>query len=206
MNEDFRRQRRNLIAVSLIAIFLNFAAVKLTKLNVLGNDLEISNPRALPVLFGVALAYFLWRYVQFMLDVESLGFRTRFRQRASFHALMHIIRRELRDPNSNLSKRYKGKTGRNLSPSTITLFDELGRLEDVAILYIHKRHGVLLNDHKVNVSGREMILPYMRSTIHVAFRTPLATEYVLPLLLAAIAAISYMPFAREAFIVWLKNH
>lgn len=66
MSEGLVRQRRNLISVSCILIFLKFAGVEINKLTFLGMDFgKLGNPSALYLVIWVFYWYFLFRYFQY---------------------------------------------------------------------------------------------------------------------------------------------
>ncbi len=66
MSEGLVRQRRNLISVSCILIFLKFAGVEISKLTFLGMDFgKLGNPSALYLVIWVFYWYFLSRYYQY---------------------------------------------------------------------------------------------------------------------------------------------
>jgi len=73
MSEGLLRQRRNLISVSCILIFLKFAGVEISKLSFLGIDFGgMKNPSALYFGVWIVFFYFLFRYYQyFKQDGES---------------------------------------------------------------------------------------------------------------------------------------
>ena len=79
--EAFFKQRRNLIASSLLVMFLNIAGGELKTLNLLGNKIEFTNSRVIPIALGVMLTYFVVRYLQYAHDVEDKGFKKRFYSR-----------------------------------------------------------------------------------------------------------------------------
>ena len=47
MNADLLRQRRNLIAISMVLLLFDFAKVNIAKVNVLGTDLLVGNAQVL---------------------------------------------------------------------------------------------------------------------------------------------------------------
>lgn len=66
MSEGLIRQRRNLISISCILIFLKFADVEITKLSFLGLDFsQFGNPSALYLAIWICFAYFSFRYYQY---------------------------------------------------------------------------------------------------------------------------------------------
>lgn len=66
MTEGLVRQRRNLISVSCILIFLKFAEIEISKFSFLGLDFgKLGNPSALYLAIWTFYFYFLSRYYQY---------------------------------------------------------------------------------------------------------------------------------------------
>lgn len=72
MTEGLARQRRNLISISCLVVFLKFAGVEVDKLTFLGLDFgQINNPSALYVAIWIFFTYFLFRYYQYFCQEGS---------------------------------------------------------------------------------------------------------------------------------------
>jgi len=69
----FRRQRRNLIAASIVTAFYEAAELKFTTINLLGNKVEVGNPEIVSAAIATAFIYFLWRYYTACREVGGLS-------------------------------------------------------------------------------------------------------------------------------------
>lgn len=201
--EAFFKQRRNLIALSLIAAFINVAAVKLDRLNILGNELQISNPKALPIALAVGLTYFVIRYLQYMHDVEDKGFKKRFLSRAEKHLAPYLLRRELHDQTSELARTYAKKNIEDLIVDEFLMFHEAMPPNTASASFIPKNGGMVVEENNLKVSNKELILPFIRAGLYVTFRTRLVTDYALPLLLSGVAYATYVPRVSASVSQWL---
>lgn len=69
MSEGLSRQRRNLISISCVLIFLKFAGVEIDKLSFLGLDFgKVGNPSALYLAIWIFYFYLLVRYYQYFIQ------------------------------------------------------------------------------------------------------------------------------------------
>lgn len=187
--EAFRKQRARLLGVSLVAIFLNSASVQLTTLNILGNQLTISNPNALPIAVALALGYFLVRYWQYMHDIENKGFGLRFKRRMEKGLVRPLVWRVMHDPNSYMNQNYGNFKISNLMGSKVELLpNNFAKIE-----FVHRKHGVLNHSQTIKLTASEKLIPAVLSVFYVVFRTRLVTDYMLPVLLAAVAFLTYLP-------------
>lgn len=198
--EAFFKQRRNLIATALLAIFLNVAGGELKKLNLLGNEIEFTNPSAIPAALGLALTYFVIRYLQYAHDVEDKGFAKRFYERVERYLAPYVMKREFKRPNSYLSQCYKELN--EIEVESFTMFHEAMPPNTAAASFVGKQGGTVV-DENVDVSNWELLLPFARAAIYIVFRTRLATDYVLPIVIAIAAYSTYLAVVREFIATWL---
>jgi hypothetical protein len=71
------RQRRNLIAISLLLIVFDLSTSKIDKVAILGMELRIEQPTILVALAWTAWAYFFVRYLQYMFAEPDLAIKSR---------------------------------------------------------------------------------------------------------------------------------
>ncbi len=89
----FVRNRRALVATSIVLLLFEAAGIELNQLNLLGNQFALTNPDLVPLALWVAWAYFLLRYYQHFRDLEDAEFRSAWKQRTET-TLSRTIRRE----------------------------------------------------------------------------------------------------------------
>ena len=69
ISNQLHRQRKSLIIINLILLFMKFGEVNITKITSSGLQIEIDNPNAIYILLWVMLVYFLIRfYNQYRLE------------------------------------------------------------------------------------------------------------------------------------------
>lgn len=90
MSDDIRagfiRQRRNLIAISLVLLFAQVAGITLEQVNLFGTEFRIANPTAVDIALWIAWFYWLWRYYVYYRDLGDKGF-----QSAQYERLLTVI-------------------------------------------------------------------------------------------------------------------
>lgn len=67
----FVRQRRNLMGVSIVLLFVTYSGLKLTTLNILGNNMAITRPHIVNVALWVAFLYWFWRYWVYRVEIRT---------------------------------------------------------------------------------------------------------------------------------------
>ena len=64
-NNGFNKQRKNFMLCSLFLIFLKTSGVELSKINFLGNELNITSPHYLDIWVIVIWVYYAWRFFSY---------------------------------------------------------------------------------------------------------------------------------------------
>lgn len=200
--EAFFRQRKNLIASSLLVSFINIAGGQLKKINLLGNEIVFSNPQIIPLSLGVALAYFFIRYIQYAHDIDDKGFRQRFYGRVAQYLEPYLLSREFGKENSRLRTSYPDK--QQIEVRQFIIFNDAVPTNTAFMSFVGKKGGIVI-DETIEVRRKELAVPFARAAFYVVFRTRLVTDYVLPLILAIAAFSSYSNELRGAFTVWLQQ-
>lgn len=67
----FIRQRRNLMGISIVLLFVTYSGLKITTLNILGNSMTITQPHIVNVALWVAFTYWFWRYWVYRIEIRS---------------------------------------------------------------------------------------------------------------------------------------
>jgi hypothetical protein len=179
MSEGLIRQRRNLISVSCVLIFLKFAGVEISKLSFLGLDFsELKKPSAFYLLIWVVYFYFTLRYYQYFCQEGKPKLLFHYRQSVD-QALINKVWANARDDKSSGEfHSYRPNTLEELKNKN-WMYTALYRNEDRSLIRLDK---VILKRERIMCRGGEII--------KLTFNTSVFTDYILPFLLA-IAALSY---------------
>tara|TARA_R110000787_G_scaffold131798_12_gene243943 strand:- start:46173 stop:46760 length:588 start_codon:yes stop_codon:yes gene_type:complete len=169
--EIFRRQRRNLIAASIITAFYHAAELTFPEINILGNKVEIANPTVVSFSITTAFFYFLWRYYTSCREVSGIAkFFNACQMWASERAREYVNRIYVR-PNAQRfadAQLIKG-----------------GRIELEFILRRIDHDG---DNETIKVRGRYWLYQAV-SFIPTTLQTSKFSEYVLPYIIALIAIL-----------------
>lgn len=203
IDEQFYRQRRNLMLMSLLIIFFNTTAGKIEKINVLGTELAFQNPNSLPWILGVILFYYLIRYAQYAHEIENKGFKDRWLKRADGYLAIKLLERELKKEKSQVRLTYP-----DLKQIKIEQFMMYrgGQQKNTAFsTYCGKDGGLVIESNGVPVTKTDQIMPFIRAAIYIMLRTRLVTDYALPVVLAMIAFLTYWSGTTSLWMVHSKN-
>ena len=190
IKQGFIRQRRNLILVCLILVFIEGANVSLTSLNIFGNTLNISDPSMVNLSFWLAFIYFLLRYYQYFNDIEDKGIKTSYFNKMEKLVSLVAVKNYIK--NEDLSKFFpdiESKPKITLHESNITINNpkqwQMGisvnaYAKDAKHQHGHTRTGIGTQ----TVEGKDLIFPKISTWFHIIFNTRYFTEYFFPFLLA----------------------
>lgn len=179
IQDGFIRQRRNLIAVSLVLWFVETSSLTLSKLNILGNEFPISNPAAVNHALWIAWVYWFVRYYQYFRHAHGIQ-----QTMEAFHGHMYHPMKDLA-----LAR------GRHVYPEP-EFFVSIDRIASrslgkwVARLVVDPRTSTSGTDkrilHDEPLSFRDLFMPRIRAAWYLVVRTRFVTEYILPFLVALI--------------------
>lgn len=179
MKDGLIRQRRNLIATSVVLTLFDFAKVTVGKVSVLGTNLIVGNPVVVIGFLWAMWAYFLLRFLQYLAEESDLGIASAFKSKSDDLIKPHIegimARQSGERQYSNYGPDFIEKRGLLTWQQPIKFYNvETSSVEEV---------------------GREALpkstvaLTILRSLVHVLVFTPRGTDYVLPFLLALAAPL-----------------
>ncbi|WP_283743818.1 hypothetical protein [Sideroxydans sp. CL21] len=200
----FQRQRRNVILMASVVIFINTTGAKLAKVNILGNMLDIANPTAMPKIFGIVLGYFLWRYFQYTHEIENKGFKERFHRRAEHYLGPYLLKREFLRKDSKLAQHFS--RSKDIKVNDVTMFHSAMPPNTAAASFEHKddmKVDGVIDENELHVSDVELILPFIRASIYIVVRTRLVTDYVFPPMFAVLAFSTYFSCVQSLLKSWL---
>lgn len=107
MNADKLRQRRNLIAISVLLLVFDFAEVKVSKVSILGTELLVGNVQILVVCAWVLWAYFFLRYYQYWRLESEQRIRKAFSKQLVSYARKFTNAKPKRDSSGGHYDNYK---------------------------------------------------------------------------------------------------
>lgn len=190
----FVRQRRNLMVMSLVVLFVEIADLKIDKLSIFGNEASLGNTQAVNTALWVLLIYWFVRYAQYFHDMDDTGFITSVMQRRAKLVEKFAFNKLNNAPDfaksliaSDGSKLYAVPGSSTVSVNTWSR--TMGRL-----LYMLTTDPDIRTDtngtHEFSVSGWQQQVLNFRATTYVFVRTKYFTEYILPFLLFSLPWIS----------------
>lgn len=175
VSQHLQRQRRNLMASSLLLIFFKAAGVSFERVGFLGTELSIARPNVLYYGLWVVWAYFLVRYIQFMVESRDLGIWKAVDEKITNYAKEKFKADSFEDTLGqmiNQKVRYLGSL----------------RWALVSATYEVKRGDVLLTDLR-SFGPVRWLLWATRAFLAVGISSTKITEYLLPLALACATAV-----------------
>src|SRR5229473_4667064 len=92
----FVRQRRSVIAASVILFFYESSGIRVDKITILGNTFPIANPNWVPAAVWLLWLYFLVRYYQYFRDLPKREFSETWDERV-WHLLKSLTRKRFID-------------------------------------------------------------------------------------------------------------
>jgi hypothetical protein len=179
----FIRQKRSLIIISLILLFYYTAGVEFEKITVSGAQMTIKNHNSIPHFLWTFWGYFFWRYYQyFNITTEekrrlSQSFINKLALYAQKMSKKEILKRydesdfDVIDP-INISLSKKGIWHRNIRIA--------GWLKGEENLCAANKHNRIMD-----ILVIKLIPSMLLAAVHVTFRTPYFTEFLMPFVIGA---------------------
>ncbi len=183
MSNDFLRQRRNLIIVCCILIFLKFSKVQISNFGILGVEFSsFNNPESIYLAIWVGWIYFVIRYYQYFSQEGLQNFKRELSKIIELKSIPLI--------KSMISKVQPKIVDRNVSYQILQSWN-------------WKYSGDIDNDKNesgnitgINIERFEYDLPQsrfypmlIRSFVHIIVNRSAFSDYIFPIFLALFAAI-----------------
>ena len=210
LRESFRRQRRNLLIISLVLLYAEVSDLTIKQLSFLGNTLEIGKPTTVIFALWVGWAYWLWRYYSYHHDLKIAPVRETFRQQLTFH--LHQI--TLRLAYDELAK--NGKLIENTPFEKCQLYNPREKSASLkGCVYDGKLIEPLLTKDQFGAMQQrehdiEVTIPLfsvwrtkLRISSFIVFSTHLFSEYVLPYFVASTPAVYWVAVNGRSWITSL---
>ena len=183
MNDDtgkqdfFRRQRRNLIGVSIITTFYEAAGLEIKNVNLFGNHIEIKNPEIVTTAISIAFVYLLWRYYTACREIEGISRYLMACEMWANERCQAYVNRKYVDPQREV---YESA-------------DLIQRDSNGLTFKLRLRQRGTPSDEKILVRGWYWFYRAV-AFIPVSLQTSNFTEYLLPYLISLIAGLELLGF------------
>ena len=191
MEEYFVRQRRNLILMSTLVLFVNISGADIEVINLLGNEVSIKNSDSIPKYMFLVLAYLLIRYLQYMHEVKDTGLKRIFYRRAAKYLEGYILRREHKKEDSDLKRCYPNRKDVEVV-EPLVMFDDAMPDNTAAVSFCGIQGGPVIDMNEVRIENKELVIPFIVASIYVTARTNIITEYAFPIGISFLAFLSYL--------------
>lgn len=176
----FTRQRRNLMAISLILLIAESIGIRIETINIFGNIADLDNPSTILYFTWIAWGYFLLRYYQHYSDLRiTEKIRTAYSDKirpvaegVAWRILTTQLVAEYGDPEIGERTLYGSHVERRRW--MVKLGTTVGRKSI---------------RETIEVPRLDMFLPQVRCAIAVALNTRLGTEYIRPYALAVLPVV-----------------
>ena len=181
MTNDLLRQRRNLIVICCILIFLKFSEIQISKFAILGIEFSnFKNPESIYLAIWIGWAYFLIRYYQYFIQEGFPNFKSELSKAIETRSTPLI---------SNMVFKYQPKVvSRDVS---YQMLKNWGWIYYGSIDNDKDEHGKDGKVSGVNVENYQITLPQYRfyplltkCFLHIVFNRSAFSDYILPILLA----------------------
>jgi hypothetical protein len=183
---SFVRQRRNLIAVSILLVIAQQTGITIDQINLLGNEFKLLSAYSVASLLWIPAIYWMIRYYQAVRDLGDLGFANK---------LSGVLNRTLLPRRAFQQYLRTADRPRDMSEASKATWDEPEVAHDLTgyrvklKVHWHDAGRYTSASPDVFISHKEARWPVIRGWIYVLFHTSLFTEYALPPILFLIAVI-----------------
>lgn len=179
MTEGLIRQRRNLLIICSILLFIKLSGLTVSKIHLVGMEFEdLENPHAIYLFVWAAFFYFVWRYVQYFSQEGMVYVMEAGRIRMNY-VIVKSIDKELK---RSMPEGYRSV----MSVKDIAYeFCENNKSE----LKVGCKPAVLSSGEKnivIKMGWFRRSVLAVRSTVYVAFFTSSHTDYLLPIIYATL--------------------
>ena len=191
-DENFYKQRRNLLWVSSLVVFLNTTAGTIEKMTLLGTEIKFANPKLVPWILGGVVAYLFVRYLQYAHEIEDKGFKTRFWARCERYLGPGILKREHKVQNSKVRRAYPDIRGIRIEKVQLQDQYENGlKVKTAEASFVGKGGGAVVTLSGYPVSTYDLVWPAIRAAIYIILRTRLVTDYIFPIAFSLFALATF---------------
>jgi hypothetical protein len=191
------RQRRALLAASSVLLLYVAAGIRIEELSVLGTKVHVERPGLVPLALWILWAYFLIRYFQYFHDLKDRGFRDAYTERLELLIQAMAVRKlqcEFRPPGIEPAEYLPPYRFELEAVELLSRGPGEWRVRAAGGVNWRTPRGFARQDfhnYQMDIGPWELLLPRIRSACHVATKTRLGTEYMLPFFVA-VAPLAYV--------------
>lgn len=185
MSPALLRQRRNLIIVSLIILFMVIAGAKLDKMTFLGIQMTFENPEAIVWFLKFFLIYFLYRYYLYFVQEENHSLKNNF-----YTYLRKLTWHKLQNIRDELYPGVSGSSG-NFNFDSMEKTSVFKR-QVKAIIAEDGYGGYIEGTFEINILTFSWDV--LKAFIFSVFNRSYVTDYLLPFFIAITALVSSWNF------------
>jgi len=199
IQRTFRAERRNLLLVSVVLFLVEYSDLQFEKINVLGNEAKLGDPRVLHFLLWVFWLYFLWRYYQHFRElreaVDAPAIRNVYQQKLMdiLTPTVHQRYKQLFEPSSTYLNRGSPKF--SFTRSAQWRFHSLWHITaNLAARADYKlENGAFAQDAEkaldIELNWKDLLWPQIKATVFILKNVSQVTEYYLPFFVASILVL-----------------
>jgi hypothetical protein len=206
----FLRKRRNLLGISLALLVVHFTGLEIRKINVFGNEVNLTDPTMASYFLWAAWFYFLVRYYLYFHDLPNKGIHDAYLAR--LHQLMTAA-------GTQEFRRIGRERNNDVPPAANVHFEA----EEVASIRVYPTGWMfrgggrivfgqtarLISPFEFIVQGTPLRRAKIRAHLHSWLHKRFLTEYYFPFMFAALPLVLLMwstvpmTFPDAASLVWL---
>lgn len=198
--EGFKRQRRNLMGMSVVVFFTQYVGLQFDTVNVFGNKATISEPDKVHYFLWALLGYWLIRYTQYLHEIGfPNGWSDFFSKRGHL-----VLERESELREAGKQDAVQSYLGKKLSQDTSELhsYPHGSDIEEIYINLVIIGTGQSLNymelrcnyefyedrspyhfDEETELGFKKLLAPNIKAFTYVILRKRFFSEYLLPFFL-----------------------
>lgn len=173
--DNFIRQRRNLMAISLVLFFYISSGIVIDTINILGNSFKVSSPSHVGGVLYIVWGYFLLRYYQYFRHLPLTEIRLEYFKKMDKNISIVGVK---------LAKKVYKNSDKFLSNINVFRKEKkwmVGMYVDIT----DETPSYLRKDREeINIDTKHLIMPRLKASFHIAINTRVITEYFLPFLVA----------------------
>ena len=186
--ERFFKHRRNMLLLSGIFIFLVLSGGTIKHINILGSQLDFSNPEIPVKILFISIVYMLIKYVQFTFELNEKGIKNDIRS---------IVLPQVTELTHKYAVKNGGGSGFDVNDYTLVANINYFTFE---VRQDISRHVTSQNEKIVAkgvsdtyIMGFKQLWPlYLKAFIHILIKTTWFAEYAMPFLLATFSIVLYL--------------
>lgn len=177
LSPGLHRQRRNLILISTVILFLDFADADIKGIKLIGLDISLGKPEVINYFLLAFLFYFLIRYYQYLCQESDLKIKKEFYTKLYLltYQKVHTLKNQCHPDTESYDGTYDFRKMKKISTfqreATFLYPNDEGKNET----------------KKFNVDIKKFILDYILSGLHILINRSYLTDYFLPIILAIFA-------------------